>query len=115
MSKNKYCPIHTDTETYQIIKFLAKAQGMNMTEFLEKHFKPLMQIGSTFNTNPFHLTYEFSLFPEPQLVIKAEGQSTFTIGQVDEKELEQERKAHFEEVKLSIAEINGKAVKIKEE
>ena len=113
-SKIQHCPIQLDKSTYQKIRFISKGQGIPSTDFEKKLTDALMQLCARFDTNPFHLTYEFTLYPEPQLVIKAEGQSTFQIGQVDEKELERERKEHFQEVKLSIAEINGKNVKVTE-
>lgn len=113
MNKQKHCPIQLDPETYEIIRFLSKGEGKPSTEFMREHFKQLMQLCARFDTNPFTLTYEFTLFPEPKLIIKAEGKSAFVIGQVDEKELEAERKLRFDEVKLSIAEINNKTVKEK--
>jgi hypothetical protein len=109
--KEERCPVNFDKATYQAKKFIAKGQGKSIAESERKLTDMLMQLVAVFDKNPFVITYEFQLFPEKQLIIKAEGQSSLVIGQVDEKELEAERKAHFQEVALSIAEINNKEVK----
>lgn len=107
--KEERCPVNFDKATYQAKKFIAKSQGMSISKSERKLTEALLQLCSTFDTNPFNLEYELSLFPEPKLTIYAKGQSSFVIGQ----ESEAERKERFDEVKLSIAEINNKTVKEK--
>jgi len=111
--KEERCPVNFDKGTYQAKKFIAKGQGMPISKSERKLTEALLQLVATFDTNPFVLTYEFQLFPDKQLVIKAQGASSFVIGQAKEAELEAERKAMFDEVKLDIAEINGKQIKEK--
>ena len=112
--KEERCPVNFDKATYQAKKFIAKGQGMPISKSERKLTEALLQLVATFDTNPFVLTYEFTLFPEKQLVIKAQGTSSFRIGQVSEAELEKERKERFDEVKLAIAEHNQKNVVNKE-
>jgi len=112
--KEERCPVNFDKKTYQAKKFIAKGQGMPISKSERKLTEALLQLVAMFDTHPFVLTYEFTLFPEKQLIIKAEGTSSFRIGQVSEAELEKERKERFDEVKLDIAEINGKNIKVKE-
>ena len=111
--KEERCPVNFDKWTYQAKKFIAKGQGMPISKSERKLAEALLQLVTTFDTNPFVLTYEFTLFPEKQLIIKAEGTTSFRIGQVSEAELEKERKAMFDEAKLNIAEIRGKEVREK--
>jgi len=81
---------------------------------LEKElYGTLMQLCSRYNTNPFTLKFEYSLFPEPCIKITSEGTSSVVIGEFTEAELESERKRRFQELKLDIAEIRGKTIKEK--
>lgn len=115
MSKQKHCPIQLDLETYEIIRFLSKSEGKYSTKFMAEHFKQLMQLCARFDTNPFAFTYEFTLFPEPKLIIKAEGQSSFVIGQTSEAELEADRQRRFQEVALDVGAIRNKDIRMKGE
>jgi hypothetical protein len=61
------------------------------------------------------VTYEISHYPDSHLVIRAEGQSTLSVGdfsKIPEAEKEKLRKALFDEVKLDIATIREKEVKV---
>lgn len=98
---------------YQALDFLSRGTGKSRTAIEDELYGVLMQLCSRYNTNPFTLKFEYSLFPEPCIKITSEGTSSFVIGQFNEVELEAQRKQHFEEVKLSIAEINHKQVKEK--
>ena len=111
--KEERCPVNLDKETYQAKKFIAKGQGMPISKSERKLTEALLQLVAMFDTNPFVLTYEFTLFPEKQLIIKAEGTSSFRIGQVSEAELEADRQRRFQELKLDIAEIREKGVREK--
>jgi hypothetical protein len=90
-TKQQFKTIGVYPETKDIINFIKRGTG-----------KP-----------KFALTFEYSLFPEPMIIIKAEGQSTFRIEQVPEEVLEKERKARFDELKLDIAEARKKTVREK--
>lgn len=110
----KRCPIQLSPSTYEKFRFLSKGQGMATTDFMAKLADQLMQLCVCHDTNAFHIVYQFEVFPEKKLTISTEGASSFVIGQVSEAELEAERKSRFDEVKLSIAELNSKNVRVKE-
>jgi len=115
VTKEKYCPIKLDVATYQKIRYISKGQGKYSTDFMAELFNNLIQLCSTFNTSKFNLEYAIELFPEPKLTIYAKGQCSLIIGEVpSEEELEKLRKQRFDEVALSIAEINGKNIREKE-
>lgn len=114
MKKEQTKVVRYDIVTTQKIAFMAKGQGLTPNAFLLKLIDNVFQLAITHDVNPFNLTYEFSLFPTPQLQIRSEGASSFRIGQVDEKELEAERKQRFDEVKLDIAEAREKQIKMTE-
>ena len=102
---------------YEFWGFLEKYTGKSKVENQKELCDVLMQLCARHDTNKFNLVFELQEFPTPQLLIKTEGISTFTIGKFDpeeEKEKEQERKQRFSEVALSIAEYNGKSIRTTE-
>ena len=114
--KRKFSSINVYPITLEQAKYVKRGSDEPIAKTVAEFYKWLMQLCARFDTNPFTLSYEFTLFPKPQLVIKATGKSTFQIGEIPkEAELEAERKARFQEVALSIAEHRGKDVRIKGE
>ncbi|MGA3061456.1 MAG: hypothetical protein ABSD92_13960 [Candidatus Bathyarchaeia archaeon] len=113
--KEERCPVNFDKATYQGKRFYAKGQGKTMAESERKLTEMLIQLVSIFDKNPFVVTYEISHYPDSHLVIRAEGQSTLSVGdfsKIPEAEKEKLRKALFDEVKLDIATIREKEVKV---
>lgn len=106
--------IMADAITLEQAKYVKQRTHKPINAIIAEFFKNLTQIMATSDVNDCNLEYEISLFPERALTIKVLGQSSFKIGSVPEKELEAERKLRFQEVALTISEINGKAVKVTE-
>lgn len=122
--KEPRCPVNFDKATYQAKKFIAEGQGKSIAESERKLTAMLLELVAVFNKNPFVITYELQRYPNSQLTIRAEGQSTLTVGsfsklsedfsKLPEAEKEKMRKALFDEVKLDIAEIREKEIRLGE-
>jgi hypothetical protein len=104
----------TSLMAYQALDFLSRGTGKSRIEIEKELYGVLMQLVSRYDTNPFTLKFEYSLFPEPCIKITSEGTSSFVIGEFTEAQLEQMRKERFQKVALTISEINGKSVKVTE-
>jgi hypothetical protein len=114
MKTEKTKVFRTSAMAYQAREFIQRGTGKPMTATEDELYSVLMQLCSRYNTNPFTLKFEYSLFPEPCIKITTEGTSSFIIGEFSEAELEAERKRRFNEVALSIAEHNGKSIRTTE-
>jgi len=115
MGKNKkkteYSTIRIDKSTHEKYRFVAEHSDMTISGLLREMADMLIQLCSSHDVNKFNLSFEYTVSPEPMIVIKTEGKSTFVIGEVTESEME--RKERFNEVALDIAEARGKQIREK--
>jgi len=110
--KTEYSTIRIDKSTYEKYRFVAKQSDMTISGLLREMADTLIQLCSRHDVNKFNLSFEYTVFPEPMIVIKTKGKSAFVIGQVTESEME--RKERFDEVALDIAEARGKQIREKQ-
>lgn len=114
MKKEKTRVIRVPESVYETYDFLSRFTGKTFVETQKELCNVLMQLCARHDTNKFNLVFEYSLFPEACVKISTQGKTSFVFGSETEAELEAERKARFQDVALSIAEVNGKAVKVTE-
>jgi hypothetical protein len=114
MKKEQTKVMRVPESVYEFWDFLEKYTGKSKVENQKELCNVLMQLCARHDTNKFNLVFEYSLFPEACVKISTQGKTSFIFGQFDEKTLEAERKARFQDVALSIAEVNGKTVKVTE-
>ncbi|MGD0644102.1 MAG: hypothetical protein ABSA75_04285 [Candidatus Bathyarchaeia archaeon] len=112
MKKEQTKVMRVPESVYEFWDFLEKYTGKSKVENQKELCGVLTQLCARHDTNKFNLVFEYSLFPEACVKITTEGLSSFVIGQVPESEME--RKERFQDVALSIAEVNGKSVKVTE-
>ena len=114
MGKTQFTAIPAYPQSREVLRYFREKTGLSEAEILKKITDHLIQLASRHNTAKFNLIFEYSTFPEPQIVIKTQGETSFLVGQLSEKELGQLTKKSFQEVRLDIAEINEKDIRTTE-
>jgi len=81
----KYVMVAVDPETRDILNFIRKGTGKPTAEFLKEFCSTLMQLVARYDVNKFNLELEYSLVPNPAIIIRSTGASTFVIASLDER------------------------------
>lgn len=114
LKKEKTKVVRIPVDIAEKLNYFVKAQDKTRNQVLRDFIDPLFQVGVNYFKDAKINVEETLTVLNHSVTFEFSGKSNLVCGSMSEAELEQLRKQHFEEVKLSIAEENQKQIRLTE-